>query len=350
MAVQMTEAPDIELIDVEDMSVEEFNDMAEGFGWSDGMPLYVPTEAAVARLVETVQGDNEPVGPVPPRRIHPTMKSLAANAVMAGCRPEYFPAVVAALRACLTKEYNLHGTLATTHPCTNMVMLNGPIRNAIALNCGTNCFGQGWRANAAIGRALQLIMNNVAGARPAIMDRSTQGSPGKYAFCFGENEEESPWEPYHTRHGFEASESCVTTMAAEPPHNVNDHGSTSGMGVLKTIASVMSEGGANNTYLKGPSFVVFGPEHAQTVARDGFTVEAVQEFLHDKSKVHVSRISEENLKSWASQDRHPVNDHYYMAASPSDIRIVVAGGAGKHSAFIPSFGDTAAPSVAIRTP
>ena len=181
----MKEAPEIELIDVGDMSMEAFNDMAEGFGWSDGMPLYVPTVEAVAKLVETVRGDNEPIGPVPPRKIVPTMKSLAANAAMAGCKPEYFPAVVSALRACLTPEYNLHGILATTHPCTNMVMLSGPIRNEIALNCGTNCFGQGWRANAAIGRALQLIMLNVAGARPAIMDRSTQGSPGKYAFCFG---------------------------------------------------------------------------------------------------------------------------------------------------------------------
>jgi len=343
----MKEAPKIELIDVEDMSIEAFNDMAEAFGWSDGMPMYVPTVEAVGKLVETVRGDNKPLGSVPPRQVVPTMKSLAANAVMAGCKPEYFPAVVAALRACLTPEYNLHGILATTHPCTNMVMLSGPIRNEIALNCGGNCFGQGWRANAAIGRALQLIMVNVAGARPAIMDRSTQGSPGKYAFCFGENEEESPWEPYHVRKGFAASNSVVTTMAAEPPHNINDHGSNTGKGVLTTIAGTMSQVGSNNTYLHGPTFVVFGPEHAKTVARDGFTAENVQEFLHEHSKVHVSRISKENLESWAGQDRFPINDHFFPAQSPSDIQIVVAGGAGKHSVFIPSFGDTAAPSTVI---
>ena len=350
MAQDIKEAPEIELIDVEDMSAEAFNDMAEAFGWSDGMPMYVPTEEAVGRLVETVRGDNAPIGPVPPRRINPTMKSLAANAVMAGCKPEHFPAVVAALRACLTPEYNLHGILATTHPCTSMVMISGPIRNEIAVNCGANCFGQGWRANAAIGRALQLIMLNVAGARPAIMDRSTHGSPGKYAFCFGENEEESPWEPYHVRKGFAASESVVTTMAAEPPHNINDHGSNTGAGILTTIASTMSQSGANNTYLQGPTFVVLGPEHAQTVARDGFSVEAVQAFLYEHSKVHVSRISKENFESWEGQDRFAVNDHYYPAASPAAIQVVVAGGAGKHSAFIPSFGDTAAPSIAIRKP
>lgn len=346
-AISLKERPETETFEVEDMSFEAFNDMAEAFGWSDGMPMYVPTVEAVDRLVERVHGDNEPIDPMPPRKVVPTMRSLAANAVMAGCRPEYFPAVVAAVRACLTPAYNLHGILATTHPCTNMVMLNGPVRNEIALNCGTNCFGQGWRANAAVGRALQLVMLNIAGARPAVMDRSTQGSPGKYAFCFGENEEESPWEPYHVRKGFPAENSVVTTMASEPPHNINDHGSNSGKGILQMVASTMSQTGANNTYLFGPMFVVFGPEHAKSVARDGFTVETVQEFLQEHSKVHISRVSEENLESWISQDRLPVGDYYYPAAHPSNIQVVVAGGAGKHSAFIPSFGDTAAPSVAI---
>lgn len=343
----MSEAPETEFIDVDDLSVEAFNEMAEANGWSDGMPLYVPTTEAVDRLVESMRGDNAPLGPVPPRQIMPTLQSLAANAVMAGCKPAYFPAVVAGLRACLEPAYNLHGTLATTHPCTNMIMLNGPIRKEIDLNCGSNCFGQGRRANAAIGRALQLIMLNIAGARPGDMDRSTQGSPGKYAFCFGENEEESPWEPYHVRKGFDAGDNVVTTMAGEPPHNINDHGSNTGKGILTTIAQTMAQAGSNNVYLNGPMFVVFGPEHAATVARDGYTVESVQEFLRENSKVHVSRISAENLASWEGQDRHATGDHYYPAGSPSDIQIVVAGGAGKHSAFIPAFGNTAASSKAF---
>ena len=346
----MTETHDSEFIDIDDMSFEEFNELAEQQGWSDGMPMYVPTEAAVAGLVDTMRGDNGPVGPISPRQVTPTLSSLAANAVMAGCKPAYFPAVVAALRACLKPEYNLHGTLATTHPCTNMVLLNGPVRREIDINCSSNCFGQGWRANAAIGRALQLVMTNVGGARPADMDRATQGSPGKYAFCFGENEEESPWEPFHVRGGFDSADSVATTMAAEAPHNINDHGSNSGAGILTTIAGTICQVGSNNVYLNGPMFVVFGPEHAQTVARDGFTVETVQEFLHENSKVHISRISQDNLESWAGQDRHPINDHYFPASNPSDIRVVVAGGPGKHSAFIPAFGNTGTPSVAIRKP
>ncbi len=343
----MNETHDTQYLDIDDISADAFNDMAESLGWSDGMPLYVPTEESVARLIGTVHGDNAPLGPVPPRQITPTMQSLAANAVMAGCKPPYFPAVVAALRSCLAPEYNLHGTLATTHPCTNMIMMNGPARQEIDLNCGANCFGQGRRANAAIGRALQLIMLNVAGARPAEMDRSTQGSPGKYSFCFGENEEESPWEAYHVRKGYDALESVVTTLAAEPPHNINDHGSNTGRGILKTIAGTMAQAGSNNVYLNGPMFVVFGPEHAQTVSRDGFTVETVQEFLQEHSKVHVSRISAENLDSWMGQDRHAIGEYYYPARTPEDIQVAVAGGPGKHSAFIPAFGNTAASSTRV---
>ena len=176
----------------------------------------------------TVRGDNRPYPPVPPRQIVPTLQSLAANAVMAGCKPEYFPVVTAAMRGVLDPEYNLHGTLATTHSCAPMVMVSGPIRHELGINCGSNCFGQGWRPNATIGRALGLMLLNIAGAKPGEMDRSTQGNPAKYTFCFGENEEENPWTPYHVQRGFAPSDSVVTVMSGEGPHNLNDHGSTTG--------------------------------------------------------------------------------------------------------------------------
>ena len=131
-----------------------------GQGWSDGFPLVMPTEDVVGRFVELVRGDNEPLPPITPRLVIPTLETLAANAVMAGCRPEYFPAVLAAARAVLDPEYNLHGSLATTHSCAPMLMFNGPIRNEIEINFSSNCFGQGHQANATIGRALQLILSN----------------------------------------------------------------------------------------------------------------------------------------------------------------------------------------------
>ena len=338
----MNDMSEAEVIDLGELSPEDWNDHAIEQGWSDGFPLYAPTEDKVARFVEICRGDNEPFPPMSPRRVIPTLSSIAANAVMAGCRPEYFPAVVAAVRAVLNPEYNLHGTLATTHPCAPMIMVNGPIRNEIEINCGSNCFGQGWRANATIGRALQLTLLNVGGAKPGEMDRSTQGSPSKYAFCFGENEEESPWEPYHVRRGFAAGDNVVTTMPCEAPHNINDHGSTTGEGLLATIAGTISQTGANTIYGTAPYMVALGPEHAATLHRDGWTIEAMQEKLFTDSAVHISRVSAENQKNYEEREQEIVNDHYHLTRTAQDIQIIVAGGAGKHSAYIPTFGFTEA--------
>jgi hypothetical protein len=275
------------------------------------------------------------------------MQALAANAVMAGCKPEYFPVVTAALRGVLDPEYNLHGTLATTHSCAPMVMVSGPIRKELNINCGSNCFGQGWQANATIGRALGLMLLNVAGAKPGEMDRSTQGNPAKFTFCFGENEEDNPWTPYHVRRGFAPTDSVVTVMSGEGPHNLNDHGSTTGVGLLTTFAGGMATPGANTVYGKGPMFVIIGPEHAATLKRDGFTIETIQEELFKRARVHTSRISEENKETYISTGHKPDGDWFTVARSPQDIHITVAGGPGKHSAFIPSFGGTTVASVRI---
>ncbi len=342
----MTDAADAEVLDIGELTQEAWMDYAIAQDWSDGLPLMMPTEDAVERFLAVARGINEPFPPITPRRVVPTLKSLAANAVMAGCKPEYFPAVLAGLRAVLVEDYNLHGTLATTHPCAPMLLINGPIRKDIGLNCSSNCFGQGWRSNAAIGRALQLILSNVGGAKPGVTDRSTMGSPAKYTFCFGENEEESPWEPYHVRKGFARGDSVVTAMAAEPPHNINDHGSTSAEGILTTIAGTISEVGTNNIYGKGPYFVVLGPEHAATLHRDGLSIADIQRELHHRSRVHISRVSNENRAAY-KETRPVADDHYHLAPTQDDIHVLVAGGPGKHSAFIPSFGMTAAPSVKI---
>ena len=336
----MTDIAEQEVIDIGDMDVETFNEFATQQGWSDGMPLFVPTEAKVAKFVATVRGDNRPYSPVPPRQIAPTLQAMAANAVMAGCKPEYFPVVTAALRSVLEPEFNLHGTLATTHSCAPMVMVSGPIRHELNINCGTNCFGQGRQANATIGRALGLILLNVAGAKPGEMDRSTQGNPAKFTFCFGENEEENPWTPYHVQRGFAPTDSVVTVMSGEGPHNLNDHGSTSGDGLLTTFAGGMANPGANTVYGKGPMFVIIGPEHAATLKRDGYTIESIREELWKRSRIHLSRISKENLGTYESTGHKPDGDWLTIGRDPNDIHITVAGGAGKHSAFIPSFGGT----------
>ena len=244
----------------------------------------------------------------------------------------------------LAPEYNLHGALATTHPCAPLVIVNGPVRTELGINGGTNCFGQGTRANAVIGRAVQLVTTHIGGARPGSMDRSTQGNPAKYTWCFGENEEESPFEPLSVRRGFGRGESVVTVAACEGPHNINDHGSTTGEGLLLTIAGTMAQTGSNNLYVKGPHFLVLGPEHAATLHRDGWTAEALRERLWEQARIPVSKVSEENHRQFEDWGVKPDGDFFTVSTGPDMLQILVAGGAGKHSAWIPSFGATAAVS------
>jgi len=331
----------------DDISPEEWFEYVEENGWGDGLPTIPPTTEAVEKFITALRGEQPAFPPIPPRRVVPTMASLAANAVMAGCRPEHFTLVLAALRATLQPEFNLHGVLATTHPCTPMIIVNGPVRRTLDINGGPNCLGQGTRANAVTGRALHLILANIGGARPGTMDRATQGSPAKFTYCFGENEEESPWEPYHVRRGFAAADSVVTVVAAEPPHNINDHGSTSGDEIMTTIAGTMSEAGTNNLYLRGPHFLVLGPEHAATLARDGWTIPRIQEEAYYRSRVRLSRVSAGNRQYFETRGTEPREGYYYLSTSPDKIHILVAGGPGKHSAWIPSFGATEACSQAL---
>lgn len=343
----MTDPTQDEMVEIGDLDFDQWNDYAIEQGWSDGFPLMPPTEDKVDRMVDICRGNNEPFPPMSPRRVVPTLRNIAANAVMAGCRPEYFPVVVAAVRAVLNPDYNLHGTLATTHPCAQMVLVNGPIRQKVGLNYGSNCFGQGTKANATIGRALQLTLLNVGGAKPGNMDRSTQGSPAKFSFCFGENEEESPWEPYHVRRGFAASDSVVTALAGEAPHNINDHASTSGEGILTTIAGTISQTGANVISGDAPYFVVLGPEHAKTIHRDGWTIQDMQEKLYTATAVDIARVSKEQQRYYVDRTNYLINGRYHLSRGPEDIQILVAGGPGKHSAYIASFGHNEACSVRI---
>ena len=331
-----------DLLDVPDLDPARWFAWAGERGWGDGLPTIPPTEDLVEAMLAGLPEDaGRVLGPLPPSRLTPTLRSVAANAVMAGCGPADFPVVLAALDAVQDPEYNLHGTLATTHPCAPMVLVNGPVRAELGVNCGGNCFGQASRADAVIGRALALVLLHVGGARPGVLDRSTQGSPAKFTYCFGENEEESPWEPYHVRRGFAAGDSVVTVMAAEPPHNVNDHGSTTGEEILTTIAGTMAESGSNNVYVRGPHLLVLGPEHAATLHRDGWTPHTIRTYLWEHARIPVERVSAGNRRHFAESGIAPDGAFYTVSTGPERLHVAVAGGAGKHSAWIPSFGSTA---------
>ena len=192
-------------------------------GWTDGLPVVPPTEARVLRMLcGTTRAPDEVVAVAPPDLAPCTVEKAAINAVMAGCKPEHLPVVLAALEAACTDAFNMHGLLATTMPVGPVVVVNGPIRKALGMNAGVNVLGQGNRAAQAIGRALQLIIRNVGGGRPGEVDLATHGSPGKLSFCFPEDEEGSPWEPLSVERGFAPGQSTVTLFAGEGTRCVVD--------------------------------------------------------------------------------------------------------------------------------
>jgi hypothetical protein len=336
------------VLEVADMGPSEWYSHAEARGWGDGLPSLPPTVDAVEAFLAAVTGIDEAIGPIPPAGVVADITSLAANAVMAGCAPAAFPIVVAALRAVLAEEFNPIGVMATTHPCTPLVIVNGSARAAGEVNGGHHCFGGGSRGNATIGRALRLILVNLGGSTPGTLDRSTHGSPAKYTYCCAELEEASPWAPLAVRRGFTSGEPVVTVFAAEAPHNVNDHGSTSGQEILTTIAGTMATPGSNNLYLDGEHLVVLGPEHAATLALDGWDIALMQEALHDLARVPARTVSAGKQAELAARGIEPTAGQYRLRGGPDRIQIMVAGGPGKHSVWVPTFGASRCVSVAVQ--
>ena len=321
--------------------------------WGDGLPALPPTMERVARVLGgTRRGRGEVVATLAPRNARATVEAVAVNAVLAGAGPEHLPVILAAVRAVADPGFNLFAIQTTTHPCTPLVILNGPVAGTLGVNAGPNALGQGHRANAVIGRALRLVLQNVGGARPGSTDRATLGHPGKYSYCLAENEAASPWSPLHVERGFEAGASCVTVCGADAPHNVNDHGSTSAEALLFALVGTLATPGSNNVYLGGEPLVLLGPEHAQTFARSGWSKDDVRRALWDRARVPLTRFSEENLTRFAIIDPARLEDRTPAAAlppahRPEDIMVVVAGGPGKHSAIVPTFGATRSVTVAV---
>ena len=230
---------------------------------------------------------------LPPRQGEATVERIAINAVMAGCRPEYLPVIITAVEALADPLFNLDSIQATTHPVAPLIIVNGPIAKEVGINAGYNAFGQGFRANLTIGRAIRLLLMNVGGGLPGTGDRATQGSPAKIAYCVAENEAANPWEPLHVEHGFPADTSVVTAIACEGPHNIQDHFSYTGLGILKVVAGAMGQAGSNNILAGGHPLLSLGPEHAATIARDGFTKRQVKEFLFEHARFPLARLGDE---------------------------------------------------------
>ena len=331
----------------------EFNEECERRNWSDGLPLVPPTLVRVAAmLAATHRARGEIVAHIAPGFGAASVERIAINAVMAGCRPEYLPVLIAAIEAVADEKFNLQGIQATTNSATPWIIVNGPLAASLGINAGLNCLGQGNRANATLGRALRLVLQNIGGARPGQMDRATHGQPGKYTFCCAENEAANPWQPLHVERGFNADENVVTVVGAAGTLNMNSH-SKDAAGLLRAIALSLVYPTSNDYHFAGAPWVILSPEHAEVLQRGGMSKHDVKRGIWEQSKMPAGRFAhkdydrakhtrEAELGGFSADTPVPI------APTPAEIGIIVAGGPGPHSVYVPTFGQTRAVSRKVK--
>jgi hypothetical protein len=306
-------------------------------GWTDGLPVIPPTEARVQSMLD-VPGlePSQQIAFITHRNVAVTAEKAAINAVMAGCKPEYFPVVVAGVEAIGDPKWAYHGPGTSTAGAAVLMIVNGPIARELDINSGDNLFGPGWRANLAIGRAIRLIMRNVCGSRPGTLDRGTLGHPGKLSYVIAENEQDSPWMPLHVERGFAATQSTVTVLAAEAPHQFYNQLSNTAQGVLTTLADDMRISG--NVMGQPQYAVVLAGEHMRTIAGDGWQKADIRKFLFEHTHNSLAHLKRTQRMAGAIQPGDETRMRP-LVESPDDILVVAAGGrAGAFSAYIPGWG------------
>jgi hypothetical protein len=332
--------------------IEAINRLYHERRWSDGLPVVPPTVERVARMLQRAgRPADEVVASIAPGFGTATVERVAINAVMAGCEPEYLPVVLAAVAAVAEPEFNLQGIQATTNPVAVWVIVNGPVARRLGINGTFNCLGQGTQANAAIGRALRLVLQNVGGALPGEMDRATHGQPGKYSFCCAENEEANPWEPLHVERGFRRDASAVTVVGAEGTMNMNTHAKDAG-DLLRVIADTMQHAPSNEYCYGSEPWLILSPEHAQVLKAAGLAKSEVKRRLWELTRMPAGRMAEKDLlrvkaARGAELGEIRADTLLTIAHRPEDIQLIVAGGPGTHSVYVPCFGNTRAVSRAI---
>ncbi|MEY3148274.1 MAG: hypothetical protein RL688_1493 [Actinomycetota bacterium] len=276
-------------VDVADAE-DEFEAMFDR-GWTDGLPVVPPTEQRVMRMLTgTTRQPTDVVAIVPPDLVEITVEKVAINAVMAGCKPEYLPWVIAALEAVCNDTFNIHGVLATTMPVGPVIVCNGPGTRAIGMNSGMNVFGQGNRANLTIGRAVQLIIRNIGGGRPGEVDRATHGNPGKLSFCFAEDELGTPWTTLSESRGISRTTDAVTVFPGEGPRCVVDQLARDPESLTNTFAACLRTLHNPKSVLAFDAIVVMGPEHARVYADAGWDRDRVLSEIHARLQIPGSEL------------------------------------------------------------
>ncbi len=299
-------------------------------GWTDGLPIIPPTPESLERFVAASgRAGDDLIGILPPRKGRATVEVIAVNAIMAGCKPEYMAVVLAAIEAMTDPSYPLEFMQVTTNPMTPFLLVNGPVRQQLDFTYGTGCLGPGWRANATIGRSIRLCMINIGGALPGVYSKVSLGSPLRYSYICGENEEENPWTPYHVDRGFERTQSTVTVFKASNFCNISGGEGVGADEILRHIATNMPPmyGGGDGALL------LLGINHARSLFDAGLTKRDIQQRLFEYARVPASHFAE----SFATTERNAGRgdaDTVWRARSPEEIYLAVAGGPGPQDVYL----------------
>jgi len=306
-------------------------------GWSDGLPVVPPTEERLYRMLQgTRRGPGEVLGDVPPNLVPLTIEKVALNAIMAGCKPEYLPVVIAAVEAALEPAFCLHGLLATTWFSGPMVVVNGPLREAIGMNWRGNVFGQGNRANATIGRALQLVVRNVGGGRPQEADQSTFGTPGKYTFCFAEDED-TPWQTLGEERGIAKGRSSVTLFTADGVQGVVDQAAREPEALIVSIAATLRTVDHVDIANGSDAVVVVGPEHGRVFDEAGWSKAQASAALHEHLQIPGKDLGMGTDDDAPALEAKP-SSGLVPKFRPEGLQLIRAGGdAGLFTAIIPGW-------------
>ncbi len=337
----MTVAADRVTLEESDVQEEFFRN-----GWTDGLPVVPPTPERVEAMLAVVGADDPSIliGVIPARGRGISLEKAAVNAVMAGCLPEYFPVVVAALEAMFDAAFNAHTVLSSTGGAALGLVVSGPIAAEIGMNARHNCLGPGNRANATIGRALRLTAMNVLGAKHGELDASSLGHPGKYTFCFAEDPPPVPWRPLAQELGYDEGDTTATLLPLEGVRQIGQQLNGTADGVLRTVAAALRTPETFAVGKGGQALVILGPEHTGFCVAEGITQAEVREFLYRESRITPAELEAGGilLETGAQHDMRPAPDGKLpTVASPGDIYLVTAGGEGAGwSAYAPTWAPT----------
>ena len=308
-------------------------------GWTDGLPVVPATRALVNEMLASggYRADDV-IAEMPSRKVALTAEKVAINAVMAGCKPEYMPVVAASVKALADPEFGLHHVASALSGPTIVVLVNGPIASRLGINATNNVFGQGARANAAIGRTVRLVLLNCLKYRPGVSDRATMGTPGKYTCCIAEDEEEHPWEPYHVERGFRRDESTVTLIATSTMTQIWNYGNHEQL--LRACADAISFLGSIAILGRTPAAIVLGGEHADILRASGWSKRRIREFVVENTGRTVAELKRAGRIEGEVTEDDATTIHYALD-DPDALMLLRAGSRiGALSMVMPGFGSS----------